>query len=137
MKNLIRSLFVLFSFCAITVTASADDCGTGKLNYKNKNIAVSEEVEICKNEYSQFYAKKCANGCEFTKALKQQTEVEVEDATVGSPGGQICQELGFDSRLVEVEFKKTKTPHVDLCFGKDKDSFVSTGFLRDLKGSLE
>lgn len=135
MKILIGLLLV---FTAVNVLAeSVSDCGTAKLNYKVGKEIISEDVEICKNEYSQFYAKKCADGCEFTKALKKQNDLELEDSTVGSPGGQICQHLGFESRIVEVEFKKIKTPHVDLCFGKDKASFVSTGFLRDLQGSLE
>ena len=135
MKILIGILLVLTAVNALA--ESTTDCGAAKLNYKNGKVSVSADVEICKNEYSQFYAKKCADGCEFIKALKKQNDIELEDSTVGSPGGQICQQLGFESRLVEVEFKKIKTPHVDLCFGDDEDSFISSGFLRDLQGSLE
>jgi hypothetical protein len=133
MKKLL-GIFIILS--SLTVMAESD-CGAGKLLYKNEKENVSEDVEICKNEYGQFYAKKCEDGCEFAKALKKQDDVELQDTTVGSPGGQICNQLGFESRLVEVEYKKSKTPHVDLCFGKEKASFVSSGFLRDLKGSLE
>lgn len=135
MKKLIGLIFILFSSSAFAEVTS--NCGSGKVSYKNGKETFSEDVEICKNEYSQFYAKKCADGCEFAKALKQESDLELDDSTIGSPGGQICLALGFESRLVEVEFNKTKTPHVDLCYGKDKKSFVSTGFLRDLKGSLE
>lgn len=133
MKKLISLALILFS---INVLADSE-CGPGKLHYKKGKEVTAESVEICRNEYSQFYAKKCAEGCEFLKALKGEEDTDVQDATIGSPGGQICQALGFESRIVEIEFEKEKTPNVDLCFGKDKASFVSTGFLRDLKGSLE
>lgn len=135
MKKFIEFLIILFSLAAMAEPDS--ECGTAKLNYKDGKETISEEVEICKNEYSQFYAKKCADGCVFLKALKKKSDIELEDSVIGSPGGQICQQLGFESRIVEVEFKNTKTKYVDLCFDKDKKAFVSTGFLRDLKGDLE
>lgn len=133
MKILIGFLLILFS---ITAMAEAKpDCGPAKLHYKIKKEVFADEVEICKNEYSQFYAKKCADGCEFKAALKEKNDFDLE-AEVGSPGGQICQELGLESRIVEVEFKDKRTPHVDICYGKDKTHFVSTGFLRDLLGGF-
>lgn len=136
MKTIAGFLFILLSAFA-AFAADTSNCTTGKIFSKKEKNTVTATTEICQNEYSQFFAKNCADGCEFLKALKNHGQVDVEDATVGSPGGQICIELGFEAQIVEIDFKGRKISNVDLCFNKDRSSFVSTGFLRDLEGDLE
>ena len=133
--KLIINLFIL-CFSLSLFANESDNCGPAKISYKAGGKVTSLNVEVCKNQYGQYYSKKCADGCEFAKALKAK-KVEVEDAMVGSPGGQICNELNFKSRIVDIEFQGKKTPYVDLCFNADLSNFVSTGFLRDLQGSDE
>lgn len=133
----ISTFFVLFSIAISTFAGDKSDCSSGKIFFKAGKEKSGITLEICQNDYSQFYAKKCADGCDFLKALKAKNDIEIEDATIGSPGGQICAELGFDASIVDIEFQGSTIKNIDLCFSKDKTSFVSTGFLRDLKGSLE
>lgn len=136
MKTIAGFLFILFaSFAAFAGDTS--NCAAGKIISKKEKNIVTTTAEICQNEYSQFFTKNCADGCEFSKALSKHGQVDIEDATVGSPGGQICKELGFEAQIVEIEFRDKKNSNVDVCFSKDKSSFVSTGFLRDLEGDLE
>lgn len=135
MKKILHILTLCFSLSLFA--AEADDCGPAKISYKVGGKITTLDVEICKNEYSQIYSNKCADGCDFKKALKAQKKIAVEDATIGSPGGQICNELNFKSRIVEVEFKGKKTPYVDLCFTADQSNFVSTGFLSDLNNGSD
>lgn len=136
MKKMALFLFILFSTLAV-FAADTSNCGEGKITTKTKTNTVTVAANLCQNEYGQFFAKKCADGCEFLKALKSQGEIDLQDAVVGSPGGQICQELGFEAEISEIEFKGKKTQNVDLCVNKDRSSYVSTGFLRDLAGDLE
>ena len=136
MKTMTGFLFILFTaFTAIA--ADSLNCAEGKITTKTRTNTVTVVANLCQNEYGQFFAKQCADGCEFSKALKSQGQVDVQDAVVGSPGGQICSELGFDAEIADIEFKGKKTLNVDLCFTKNRSSYVSTGFLRDLEGDLE
>lgn len=136
MKTLAVYLFIFLSAVS-TFAAENSQCESGKTSYKVKNDLRVIETEICQNDYGQFYSKKCSDGCEFLKAIKSSGEPEVKDAIVGSPGGQICNELGFESYIADIEFKKSKIKNIDLCFNKTLSDFVSTGFLRDLAGSVE
>lgn len=136
MKTLAVSLFIFLS--AVSIFAAENSrCESGKISYKIKNDIRVLEVEICQNDYGQIYSKRCSDGCVFLKAIKTSGEPEVTDAVVGSPGGQICNELGFESYIADIEFKNSKIKNIDLCFSKTKFDFVSTGFLRDLAGSVE
>lgn len=128
--------FFIMCFSISLFAAGTDECGLAKISYKAGGKVTSFEAEVCKNEYSQYYSKKCADGCDFAKALKTKN-IEIEDAMIGSPGGQICNELNFKSRIVDIEFKGKKTSYIDLCFNADQTNFVSTGFLRDLQGGDE
>lgn len=136
MKTVTGFLFILFT-ALTTSAADTSNCAEGKMTTKTKTNTVTAVANLCQNEYGQFFEKNCADGCEFAKALKSRGEVDIQDAVVGSPGGQICKELGFNAEMVDIEFKGKKIQNVDLCFTKDKFSYVSTGFLRDLEGDLE
>lgn len=137
MITYMKTICIFFLVSIFTMFTHAEDiCATGKITYKSGANNIVSEVEMCKNEYSQFYSKKCSDGCDFAKALKENKDLEVTDSVVGSPGGQICALLKFQSFIVEIEFNGAKSKNLDLCFNKDKSAFVSTGFLRDLAGDL-
>lgn len=106
-----------------------DSCQRAKIRYQRDEKKIEMNVEVCRNELNQFYAKKCKDGCEFSKVLKTTPSVKIDNAILGSLGGQLCRQLDMKNYLSEIQFGNELIENVSLCFGSYPTAFVSNGFL--------
>lgn len=125
------SAFMFFIFVSHFSWAQATKCGQGVVKYKLKNNIHAFKMDICTNQYNQFFTRNCQDGCVFKTALANtKTNIKSEN---GNPGAQLCKQLGFTHYTSEINFNSRATQNIGLCFSPDQTSFVSNAFLADLK----
>lgn len=139
MRLLMRSmgfLACLFFFGTVHATHAEGEipgCENVQISYKLNNQIYKIDAEVCTNIYNQYYSKNCSDGCEFREAIINNKSFNIPSYNgVGTPGWNVCSQLGYRAYIVEFDFHGKNVKNLGLCFNKSKDGFVSTGFLSDL-----
>lgn len=126
-----KSLISVLFFYSLNLFASEVVCDTAEISHKIKNKVTSISAEVCTNQYGQFFSSNCKDGCEFKTKIANYFTV-LKNNNYGTPGSGVCSKIGYTSYISEIKFKGNLTKNIDLCFGSEAKTFVSTGFLADL-----